>query len=67
MQPRSTTAQPSVPDAGRDQDRARSRSLGAVGAALLGLLLVYGAGFAEAEAIHNGAHDARHAAGFPCH
>jgi cobalt transporter subunit CbtB len=50
-----------------EQHRARSRSLGAVGAALLGLLLVYGAGFAETAEIHNGAHDARHAAGFPCH
>ncbi len=36
-------------------------------AALLGLLLLYAAGFAQTEAIHNGAHDARHAAGFACH
>lgn len=36
-------------------------------AALLGLVLLYGVGFAQTEAIHNGAHDARHAAGFACH
>ncbi|MGH8799398.1 MAG: CbtB domain-containing protein [Casimicrobiaceae bacterium] len=36
-------------------------------AALLGLLLLYAAGFAQTEVIHNGAHDARHAAGFACH
>jgi cobalt transporter subunit CbtB len=36
-------------------------------AAVLGVVLLYGAGFVQTEAIHNGAHDARHAAGFPCH
>lgn len=36
-------------------------------AALLGLVLLYGVGFAQTEALHNGAHDARHAAGFACH
>jgi cobalt transporter subunit CbtB len=36
-------------------------------AALLGLVLLYAAGFAQTEAIHNGAHDARHASGFACH
>jgi cobalt transporter subunit CbtB len=36
-------------------------------AALLGLLIVWGAGFAGPSAIHNAAHDARHANGFPCH
>jgi cobalt transporter subunit CbtB len=35
-------------------------------AALLGLVVLYGAGFAPQEA-HNVAHDTRHAAGFPCH
>jgi cobalt transporter subunit CbtB len=60
-------ARASVPDIGADRHRARSQSLAAVCAALVGLLLVYGAGFAETEEIHNGAHDSRHAAGFPCH
>lgn len=36
-------------------------------AALLGLLLLYAVAFAQTEEIHNGAHDARHAAGFACH
>lgn len=36
-------------------------------AALLGAALLAGAGFAGPEAIHDAAHDARHAFGFPCH
>jgi cobalt transporter subunit CbtB len=33
----------------------------------LGLGLVAGVGFAGPSAIHNAAHDTRHATGFPCH
>ncbi|HSM20230.1 MAG TPA: CbtB-domain containing protein [Hyphomicrobiales bacterium] len=33
----------------------------------LGLFMVAGVGFAGPEAIHNAAHDTRHAVGFPCH
>jgi cobalt transporter subunit CbtB len=36
-------------------------------ASVLGLVLVYGMGFAPMEALHNAAHDGRHSAGFPCH
>lgn len=36
-------------------------------ALFLGLVLVGGVGFASDMAIHNGAHDMRHALGFPCH
>ena len=36
-------------------------------AAALGIALVYLAGFSQVEALHDGAHDARHSAGFPCH
>lgn len=36
-------------------------------ALFLGLTLVTGIGFAHDMAVHNGAHDSRHAAGFPCH
>ena len=36
-------------------------------AAAIGVILVYGAGFAETEALHNAAHDARHSAAMPCH
>lgn len=36
-------------------------------AVALGALMLYGAGFASTEALHNAAHDSRHSAGFPCH
>ncbi len=36
-------------------------------AALAGLLLIFGAGFAQPHVVHNAAHDTRHAVGFPCH
>jgi cobalt transporter subunit CbtB len=36
-------------------------------AAMLGLVLLYAAGFAQTVEIHNGTHDTRHSAGFPCH
>ncbi|MEO6396166.1 MAG: CbtB domain-containing protein [Devosia sp.] len=45
-----------------------SQRLIAGGLALfLGLLLVGGIGFASDVRVHNGAHDTRHALGFPCH
>ena len=39
----------------------------AVLAILLGAVLVYGVAFASPMALHNAAHDARHAFAFPCH
>ena len=36
-------------------------------AMLLGLFFLLGAGFVQAEVIHNAAHDSRHALSFPCH
>ncbi|PCJ89394.1 MAG: cobalt transporter [Hyphomicrobiales bacterium] len=46
----------------------RSQSLrAALGALVLGLTVVFGVGFAYPEALHNAAHDSRHASGFPCH
>jgi cobalt transporter subunit CbtB len=36
-------------------------------AALLGAFLVFGTGFSALSAVHNAAHDARHAFAFPCH
>lgn len=33
----------------------------------LGIVLVFSVGFVHATVVHNGAHDARHANGFPCH
>ncbi len=38
----------------------------ALTAGILGLIILYFAGFAPLEA-HNAAHDARHSAAFPCH
>ncbi|KQQ80640.1 CbtB-domain containing protein [Aureimonas sp. Leaf324] len=32
-----------------------------------GAFLLWGAGFAGADALHDTAHDARHAMGLPCH
>ena len=36
-------------------------------ALMLGLTLLVGTGFAGDYRLHNGAHDTRHAMGFPCH
>ena len=38
-----------------------------IAAAILGAIVIYLAGFAPLEALHDGAHDARHSAAFPCH
>ena len=37
------------------------------GAALLGLVIIFGVGFSSIPAAHNAAHDVRHATNFPCH
>ena len=39
----------------------------AVLAAMLGVVLLYGVGFAGPTMLHNVAHDTRHATAFPCH
>lgn len=39
----------------------------AAGSCLLGVLLIFFAGFSHIEAMHNAAHDTRHSAAFPCH
>ena len=36
-------------------------------AAVLGVAVIYVAGFAGSHLIHNAAHDARHSLNFPCH
>ena len=43
------------------------RIVAAAFASVLGLGLVYFAGFSHIEAVHNAAHDTRHSAAFPCH
>lgn len=39
----------------------------ALSAILFGTFLLLGTGFLHSETVHNAAHDARHASGFPCH
>jgi cobalt transporter subunit CbtB len=39
----------------------------AIACTALGIALVWLAGFSQMEALHNGAHDARHGAALPCH
>ena len=52
----------------RDLTHAGSaRLLSGVLAILFGAFLVLGTGFAHPSAVHNAAHDARHAFSFPCH
>jgi len=43
------------------------RLIPALGACVLGIALVWFAGFSPLEAVHNAAHDTRHSAAFPCH
>jgi len=35
--------------------------------ALLGIVFIFGVGFASPQTIHDAAHDTRHAFTFPCH
>lgn len=59
-----TTPSPILSSARARLDRD---ALALAAAALLGLGLVFAAGFAGAAAIHDAAHDQRHAIAFPCH
>lgn len=34
---------------------------------VMGAFLIFGTGFAAPQALHDAAHDARHAMSFPCH
>ena len=47
--------------------RAAERPVAVAIAAFLGLGLLFMAGFSPAIALHNAAHDFRHAQNFPCH
>ena len=50
---------------GETSSFAAQRAAAVVVAALLGLFILYGVGFAQMS--HETAHDTRHATGFPCH
>jgi cobalt transporter subunit CbtB len=45
----------------------QARTAAVVVTVLLGVFLLWGAGFAQPDMLHNAAHDARHAFSFPCH
>jgi cobalt transporter subunit CbtB len=45
----------------------RERIAPALFVAGLGMVLLYGVGFAPTVELHNAAHDSRHSAAFPCH
>jgi cobalt transporter subunit CbtB len=44
-----------------------SATLQIIATSLIALVVLYGVGFNEMDIAHNAAHDARHAAAFPCH
>ena len=56
-------------DAGAQSQQQTSRQAlaAAILAIFLGGMMVFIAGFAPLEIVHNAAHDSRHSAGFPCH
>jgi cobalt transporter subunit CbtB len=56
-----------LPSAGAAGASVASRALQITLAGLLGLLIIGSAGFAQIDAVHNGAHDYRHSMAFPCH
>lgn len=49
------------------QGRARTDMLSIAAAGLIGLGLIFAAGFSHAQAAHDVSHDTRHAIAFPCH
>jgi cobalt transporter subunit CbtB len=51
-----------------EQALSRSRILVSASIAmLLGIMILYGVGFAAPDRIHNAAHDVRHGINVPCH
>jgi len=44
-----------------------ARLMPALVTALVGVVLLFAAGFAQTHVLHNAAHDSRHSAIFPCH
>jgi cobalt transporter subunit CbtB len=65
------TITPTTLDAAVGRPAVASSSSGTLLAAMvalvLGLALVYTTGFAAPSALHNAAHDTRHALSYPCH
>ncbi|OQK16540.1 hypothetical protein AU255_01140 [Methyloprofundus sedimenti] len=46
---------------------ATTKNLQLIAAAALGLIILFGVGFAPMDIMHNAAHDTRHSVAFPCH
>ncbi|MCF7969952.1 MAG: CbtB-domain containing protein [Methylococcaceae bacterium] len=46
---------------------APTKNLQLFAAAALGIIILYGVGFAPTDMAHNAAHDTRHSVAFPCH
>ncbi|MFT5175440.1 MAG: cobalt transporter subunit CbtB [Gammaproteobacteria bacterium] len=46
---------------------AAVRNLHAFLGAMLGLVILFGVGFAPIDVVHNAAHDGRHSLAVPCH
>ena len=62
-----TTTAPARHESGAAVHPTTNHRLAAFFAAALGLVIVFAAGFAPSEAVHNAAHDTRHSFAFPCH
>jgi len=44
-----------------------TKNLQLLAAAALGIVILFGVGFAPMDMAHNAAHDTRHSVAFPCH
>ena len=44
-----------------------TKNLQLLAAAALGMVILFGVGFAPMDMAHNAAHDTRHSVAFPCH
>ncbi|MGE0419097.1 MAG: CbtB domain-containing protein [Acetobacteraceae bacterium] len=45
----------------------RTEAIGAMGALVLGIFVVFMVGFAGSSVLHEAAHNTRHSIAFPCH
>ncbi len=54
-------------EAGRIAIGVQEKVITVVVLGLLGVFVIWGAGFAQSDSLHNAAHDSRHAIAFPCH
>ncbi|HEY8874029.1 MAG TPA: CbtB-domain containing protein [Stellaceae bacterium] len=64
---RRSTACRSLPATGSPAAARSDTLIAAVMAAVLGVFVIWGVGFAPIGALHNAAHDTRHSMALPCH